>query len=408
MIRCLVSAAIGLGAVVLYLSTGSTAQADGGGETPVATGQVLRSDGSPASGATVDLYLASNDSSLAMELVATTLADSNGEYALALDDLSVISPSDLNDEGMVNFRVDTFAEGEVTTFWFSHKFATTTTDQTAGRAFRKVVAVDDEATEIPSDLVVIDAQPVEAPQALLADPTDPPPEEEPTGPPPTEEPGDGRPVVEGRCERTEVSTWKIRTVVGVGYHAVDGVPITFTYTEGASSTLGVGLSSSGTFGSWSANGTQSKSSSASVGFPRLVDNKDSYWSSHYRYRKVKEVCVYQSPGGGAYYNTRYFAEPKNFSGGSVLTTPSSLPDTPRTYCDTYQAGSTFTKGTTTAVQFAHGVKTGGVLGVELTARTGYESDAKLFFDFNQSRKLCGTNADPGGTAKQIVVRALSY
>ena len=75
---------------------------------------------------------------------------------------------------------------------------------------------------------------------------------------------------------------------------------------------------------------------------------------------------------------------------------------------TQPAGSKFTKVSSKAVTFSGGVKLGGIIGIEVSARTGYESDARLFFDFNKKRKLCGQYADPGGPAKTLVVRAGDY
>jgi hypothetical protein len=140
----------------------------------------------------------------------------------------------------------------------------------------------------------------------------------------------------------------------------------------------------------------------------LTGTDDRYWSSYYRYGKYKEHCVTVTSSGGIYQLTRYYVEPINFAGGAGLTTPSEVPSTPKSYCTSYVAGAGFTKSTSTAVTFSTGVKTGGVVGIDFSARTGYETDAKLHFDFNRARLLCGTYGDPAAAPKLIVVRALAF
>jgi hypothetical protein len=68
-------------------------------------------------------------------------------------------------------------------------------------------------------------------------------------------------------------TWFLRTlgkawtVVGQTYSTATRINSSFTFTSGAESTLGVGVSRSGTYGSYSSSGTNSASSDVTIDYP---------------------------------------------------------------------------------------------------------------------------------------------
>lgn len=89
------------------------------------------------------------------------------------------------------------------------------------------------------------------------------------------------------------------------------------------------------------------------------------------------------------------------TGGTAVTSST----TPRaTYCETYFAGSGFMKRTSTATTFSTGASTSGIIGINLSARTGYSTSAKITFSFTKDRALCGTNGHAVGTPGRLVVR----
>jgi hypothetical protein len=59
---------------------------------------------------------------------------------------------------------------------------------------------------------------------------------------------------------------------------------------------------------------------------------------------------------------------------------------------------------TVSYENSSGVSISGPLGIDLSARTGYSSTAKIIFSFTKKKRLCGTNADPGDNARRLVSR----
>jgi hypothetical protein len=60
------------------------------------------------------------------------------------------------------------------------------------------------------------------------------------------------------------------------------------------------------------------------------------------------------------------------------------------------AGTTFTKDRTKAITWTNGASLAGAIGIDLSARTGYSTDAEVIFTFSRDRRLCGTGDNPGG------------
>lgn len=184
--------------------------------------------------------------------------------------------------------------------------------------------------------------------------------------------------------------------VGYGYTYASGTTMRFTYTSGASSTLGVATSASGKDGTFSASGTSTISSTDQVEFP--TTNSFKAWKTNFRYGKYETNCV---SGGPAVY-VYFTAMADGFAGGSSVQTISGAPSA--TYCVSNVANSNFTKASTTAYESSVGVGTSGKLGINVSARTGYSQTAKLKFSFANAAKLCGTHDYPGGSPKRLVAK----
>lgn len=196
------------------------------------------------------------------------------------------------------------------------------------------------------------------------------------------------------CETTKVANLgNVWTSVGYGYVSGSGATMKFSYKSGASSTLGVGVSVSGGAGSYRMSGTSTFSSTAEVGYPETAGYKE--WRTQFRYGKYKRnVCPYVKEV--------YVAKVDGYAGGATIKSLSSHPAA--NYCVTQQAGTTFNKSTTASYSSTNGVSIKGILGVDLSAKTGYSSTAKLTFTFSKTKRLCGTHDNPGGDPVRLVAR----
>ncbi len=194
-------------------------------------------------------------------------------------------------------------------------------------------------------------------------------------------------------QETLVKTWNPAPgVVGTSYSRYAGIKQWFTYGSNQSSSIGVGLSSSGDVGSFTFNGSASYSSGTSQ-----------TWGSHsspysVKYRTDFVPAEYSVSCGGG-----YLAKPKEWAGGATVDTNTSPPNA--TYCVWYDQNTTFTKQDTTAFTFSAGFTTGG-LGFTGSAQTGFDTNAELHYDMvNAGMNLCGTDNYPAGSSpgpKRIV------
>jgi len=198
-------------------------------------------------------------------------------------------------------------------------------------------------------------------------------------------------TVEKSCETTKVADlgdfW---TYVGFGYVTDATVAnMTFSYRKGASSTLGVGLSASGSAGSFTLSGTSTVATGYNAAFATTAGYKG--WQAEVNYGKYKRRCV-----GIGDVVTTYLALPQSMTGGHRVVSLVSAPAA--TYCAAQPKGLTFTIDSTKATTVGAGVQSKAALGVSLTAQTGYTTTASIAFKFLKAGRLCGTSGKPGAGA----------
>lgn len=176
-----------------------------------------------------------------------------------------------------------------------------------------------------------------------------------------------------------------RVTVGRG-STVSGAKMSFTYTSGSSSTLGVGYSTSGTSGSWSQSGTHSISVSNEVEFETVLSGSVEF-KTNFVYGKYQTVCT-----GWGYYTV----QATSHAGGSYPLGVGVISVNTSTNCVEHTGGS-FTKYTSTASEFSSGVGIVGAIGISLSSKSGYTSATKIKFTFTGKKRLCGKNGLPGGS-----------
>ncbi|WP_353647622.1 hypothetical protein ABLG96_11995 [Nakamurella sp. A5-74] len=172
----------------------------------------------------------------------------------------------------------------------------------------------------------------------------------------------------------------------------------FQYVQGATSGTSVGLSSSGSFGTFKASGSTTVTATSEVDFTTkdvsTVDRTYFHWQKYY------VNCSYEGGGpGGVYYETHYEARPTYAGGSSSVSV--GLPSGQR-YCVRQDSGSTFIRDSSTAITWSNGVNTGPAFGLDLSVTTGYTSKAKVSFKMKRNGHICGTNGFPGETPAQLI------
>jgi hypothetical protein len=173
--------------------------------------------------------------------------------------------------------------------------------------------------------------------------------------------------------------WHLVAELYTGPHAT----VDFTYSVGAQSTLGVGLSVSGSAGSFSQSGKVTVASTGSVNFAEVPQNQRRVEETQWRYGKWDLTCPMVP---------RFEARPHSWIGGSTYYNAAVTPAAP--YCTPYLVGDRPSIDQHRAVEWSNGVKIAALIGVDLSSTTGFTTNAGQKWTFKANGKLCGTNAYP--------------
>jgi hypothetical protein len=173
--------------------------------------------------------------------------------------------------------------------------------------------------------------------------------------------------------------WHLVAELYTGPHAT----VDFTYAAGAQSTLGVGISVSGTGGSFSQSGKVSVASTGSVNFAEVPLNQRRVQETQWRYGKWDVSCPLAP---------RYEARPHSWIGGSTYYNAAATPAAP--YCTPYLVGDRPSIDQHRAIEWSNGVKIAALIGVDLSSTTGFTTAAAQKWTFRSNGKLCGTNGYP--------------
>lgn len=199
----------------------------------------------------------------------------------------------------------------------------------------------------------------------------------------------------GDCYVTLVQDYGTKDgIVGQTNSKTTGISHDFTYTAGASSSLGIGYSANGSYGSFSQSGTMAKSSTSTWGYPVQGDNIARRYHTYWRYGKYELSC-------GWYTDPWYEARTSSFAGGTAL---SSVGFPGYKYCVNFVGGSDFTKDTNSAYNFTTGISIASSIGIDLSTQTGYTTNAKIHYHnkITSLRHLCGYGDYPAGKTSFVV------
>ncbi|MEU7305191.1 hypothetical protein [Streptomyces sp. NPDC007206] len=200
------------------------------------------------------------------------------------------------------------------------------------------------------------------------------------------------------CSSTVLKKYGAENVIiGQTYSATTKVSHTLTYAKGTTSSLGVGVSGSGTFGSWQSGGTTSKSTTITNSYPTYGDHHGVYYKTQFDYAKYRVDCVsYGVTPQDTQHRTHYEVRPTSYFGGAT-TTSAAIPKTMSGTCAKYVNGSHFQRTTTSAVSWANGASLAGDAGVDFSSETGYSNTATVDYSFHATHYLCGTAGSVGGS-----------
>ena len=97
----------------------------------------------------------------------------------------------------------------------------------------------------------------------------------------------------------------------------------------------------------------------------------------------------QMPGTTGCVDQGYRVRPYQWQGAMLSYAAATAPTA--NYCSAAQAGGAVTKDTGTAITFTNGLAIAGVIGIDLSTRTGFNTNAKIKHVFASAGQLCGSN-----------------
>jgi hypothetical protein len=281
-----------------------------------------------------------------LEVLGKAASTSSGSYA--------IHPSVVLPKGIHNLEVLARSRVAAGAFSFARK---------AAQGGRALVAVDGSAS----------TRPVTANIHMMALPMSAVPPVPRSGPGPI-----CKPVSTKLKEFGD--TWV--NVGGLYSLMVDG-KMKMTYTAGSNTTLGVGISIPGDFGSFSAGGTFTRTSSGTEQFPaevgKIVNEETPYTYGEYELCGITQV------------------QPEGWVTGS--RTVKVVPPPTEKCSKAFHGGEIFTRDTGTAGTFMAGVDLEKEIGISLSAQSGYNKNVSITYTFpSEGGFLCGTNNVPSTAA----------
>jgi hypothetical protein len=187
------------------------------------------------------------------------------------------------------------------------------------------------------------------------------------------------------CNDVVVATYNNRTdLIGEVYTGPDATG-DFQYSTEGTTTVSIGVSASGSYGSFSSSGSATVTAKASIDYPTVGNNGLKVWQTEFQWKKIYEE-IYTDYGCQS---TGYEVRPSAWEGDQSGYNAASAPTA--NYCSTAYAGSTTSKDSSNAITFSNGAKLGSVIGIDLSSKTGFTSKAKIVFKWQRAGRLCGTN-----------------
>jgi hypothetical protein len=184
------------------------------------------------------------------------------------------------------------------------------------------------------------------------------------------------------CFTTQLADLGLQKVTVGTYFSSADTTGTFTYSAGQTSTRGVAAQSGQGF---KASGTKTVTATATVGFPQQIGAKNVGFQTYFDYRKYRTTCP-------TLMSSVVHVEPVQWAGGEALA---SLVQPAAGNCLPMPQGAWFVSNTERAGTLEAGADLSYIIGINLSAQTGYDRSAQLRVDFpKHGHPICGTNTDP--------------
>jgi hypothetical protein len=192
------------------------------------------------------------------------------------------------------------------------------------------------------------------------------------------------------CTTTGLTTTRnVKTWVGYTSNG-GGSTFTFFYRRGSTSTFGVGVSSSGAFGSFNASGSVTLSTNDETEYaPSTLGNENYY--AYFDVQRYFRHCVTARVGVTT---NGWFTRASKDDGGSAQ---GPAPLKPMGQCTLVGPGQTKRLNYSKAFTSQSGLNTAPIIGINLSAQSGYNTETEVDMKMGpRTRPFCGLYDLPGG------------
>ncbi|GAB4086933.1 hypothetical protein GCM10028784_35630 [Myceligenerans cantabricum] len=173
--------------------------------------------------------------------------------------------------------------------------------------------------------------------------------------------------------------------------------VRWEYSTGAESSLGVGVSATGKFGTFSRSGTITRERRVNMGWGWYKAPRWRYLDTQYSYGKY--CTTTRSPGPSFKFTVKAIKHRGGDRQRKLNGFPSYL-----TECKPRSAGANGSVYESNAVTWNTGAKLDAKIGLDLTSSTGFRRSAEFHYDFAKKGRLCGKDDVPAGRPRVVGMR----
>ena len=176
-----------------------------------------------------------------------------------------------------------------------------------------------------------------------------------------------------------------------------------TYSRGSTSTLGIAISGSGQYGTWTGSGGKQQSSQTTIGYPTVRPGsggeiEQTYWT----YGLFKTRCYGLDPFKGAYSFQWYEAQPTGWETGNPGYRTSSTPTASNcAYFRVTPGRPTLVKSSGKSQYLSNGVNLKWWIGIDVSTQTSFGQNTQLTYNMLRPGYLCGTDAFPDKASRVV-------
>jgi hypothetical protein len=339
----------------------------------LARGQLVDSGGAPVSGATVILFPVLDNPRVGDKLtpLARTTTGASGSFTVRLPADRDALLTSRRSAGARNLLVMAFSPGGVAEWYYSLPAGST-----VGRAGNAVTAAGTGAASVPFAKLRVH------PEARTAQTSATARRARAAGVSPTT----------GGCGTIYYAPiGNIPVVVGMRETAASDTETTFSYDSGTSMTLGTGVSYTGQYTGFTANGTSVKTSGGTYTSPPLKGAGNNHLQANGVYNETENYCNIP-PNNVTVWNLTQ----SGVWGEGSPTTPGT-PAIPAGYCGHGERGWSNTFSTGTQQTYSYGAQLSVLgYGIDLSSQDGFTNDSSITYYFTTySHPICGSGGYPG-------------